>query len=242
MIFCFFIHFERKSISSKLMMFRLLRIFKHLKMFLYFKNYSIITSSWSISNRMINKDFVLILWRWSCFHQLRNHFFDDVSRWWACFSLIITLKTISLINRISCFNNDRIKSLKAFFSWFCNILFCSSFFASESRWIKAFNVLRFTLNILTSTDMFSVKFSFKNFFAFFISMMMMMKMSFILTRKKDLFWFEKKVDNQFKNQIIAIITITNEISEDLWHRIFMKWVIWINFNQISDDFQWWWWW
>jgi hypothetical protein len=90
--------------------------------------------------------------------------------------------------------------------------------------------------------MFSVKFSFKNFFAFFISMMMMMKMSFILTRKKDLFWFEKKVDNQFKNQIIAIITITNEISEDLWHRIFMKWVIWINFNQISDDFQWWWWW
>jgi hypothetical protein len=39
----------------------------------------------------------------------------------------------------------------------------------------------------------SVRFFFKNFFAFFISTMMMMKMRFILTRKKDLFWFEKKL-------------------------------------------------
>ncbi len=224
------------------MMFRLLRIFKHLRMFLYFKNHSITTSSWPTSNRMTDRDFVLILWRWSCFHQLRNHLFDDVSRWWARFNLTIALKTISLVNRISCFSNDRIKSSRAFFSWFCNILFCSSFFASESRWMKALNVLRFTLNILAATDMLFVKFSLKNFFAFFMSMMMMMKMSFILTRKRDLFWSEKKIDNQSENQIIAIITTTNEISESLCHRIFMRWVIWINFSQISDDFQWWWWW
>jgi hypothetical protein len=69
----------------------------------------------------------------------------------------------------------------------------------------------------------SVKFSFKNFFAFFISTMMMIKMKFILTRKRSLFWFEKKIDNQSENQIIAIITITNEISEDLCRRIFMRW-------------------
>jgi signal transduction histidine kinase len=65
---------------------------------------------------------------------------------------------------------------------------------------------------------------------------------FILTRKRDLFWFEKKLDNQSENQMTAIITTTNEISEGLCHRIFMRWVIWINFSQISDDFQWWWWW
>jgi hypothetical protein len=84
----------------------------------------------------------------------------------------------------------------------------------------------------------SVRFSLKNFFAFFISTMMMMKMRFILTRKRS---FEKRIDNQSKNQITAIITITNEISEDLCDRIFIKWVIWVNFSQISDDFQWWWW-
>jgi hypothetical protein len=88
----------------------------------------------------------------------------------------------------------------------------------------------------------SVRFFRKNFFAFFIPTMMMMKMRFILTRKRSLFWFEKEVDNQSENQITAIITITNEISGDLWHRIFKRWVIWINFSQISDNFQWWWWW
>jgi hypothetical protein len=83
----------------------------------------------------------------------------------------------------------------------------------------------------------SVIFSFKNFFAFFISTMMMMKMTFILTRKKNLFWFEKKIDNQSENQITAIITTTNEISEDLCDRMFIRWIIWVNINQISDDFQ-----
>jgi hypothetical protein len=90
--------------------------------------------------------------------------------------------------------------------------------------------------------MLSVGFSLKNFFAFSMPMMMVVKMGFILTRKRDLFWFEKRVDNQSENQIIAIITATNEISGGLCHRIFMRWIIWINFSQISDDFQWWWWW
>jgi hypothetical protein len=80
--------------------------------------------------------------------------------------------------------------------------------------MKALNDLRFTLNILAATNMLSVRFFLKNFFAFFISMMMMMKMSFILTRKKDLFEFEKKIDNQLEIQIIAIITITNDVNED----------------------------
>jgi hypothetical protein len=88
----------------------------------------------------------------------------------------------------------------------------------------------------------SVRFSLKNFFAFFISTMMMMKIRFILTRKKDLFWFEKEIDNQSENQITAIITTTNEISKNLCNRIFIRWVIWVNISQISDDFQWWWWW
>ncbi len=140
------------------------------------------------------------------------------------------------------FSNDRIKSSRAFISWFCNTLLCSSFFAPESRWMKALIDLAFTLNILAATALLSVRFSLKNFFAFFISTVMMMKMESILTRKRDLFWSEKKIDNQSENQITAMITITNEVSEDLWHRIFMRWVIWINFSQISDDFQWWWWW
>jgi hypothetical protein len=63
---------------------------------------------------------------------------------------------------------------------------------------------------------------------------------FILTRKRGLFWFEKKLDNQSENQMTAIITITNEVNERLCHRIFMRWIIWINFNQINDDFQWRW--
>jgi hypothetical protein len=69
----------------------------------------------------------------------------------------------------------------------------------------------------------SVKFSLKNFFAFFISTVMMMKMRFILTRKRSLFWFEKRIDNQSENQITAIITTTNEISGGLCRRIFMRW-------------------
>ncbi len=310
MIFCFFIHFKRKSISSKFIIFRRLRIFKTLRMFLYFTNHSTTAFSTSTSNRMTDRGFVLIfsvaaelsfehveqpdsiqssgwtrisiqlsglnkifcsnprnlyvtssvssgsscstqglswrvcstrgsglnfcsklnstirlliLWRWSCFHQSRNHFFDDVWRRWARFSLTIALKTISLVDRISCFSNDRIKSSRAFISWFCNILLCFSFFASESRLMKALKNLAFTLNILAATALLSVKFSFKNFFAFFISTMMMIKMKFILTRKRSLFWFEKKIDNQSENQIIAIITITNEISEDLCRRIFMRW-------------------
>jgi hypothetical protein len=71
------------------------------------------------------------------------------------------------------------------------------------------------LSILAATALLSVKFSFKNFFAFFISTMMIMKMRFILTRKRNLFWFEKRIDNQSENQITAIITITNEINESL---------------------------
>jgi hypothetical protein len=98
------------------------------------------------------------------------------------------------------------------------------------------------LNIFVATALLSVRFSFKNFFAFFISTIMMMKMKFMLTRKRDLFWFEKRINNQSENQITAIITIINEISEDLCDRIFIRWIIWININQISDDFQWWWWW
>jgi hypothetical protein len=87
----------------------------------------------------------------------------------------------------------------------------------------------------------SVKFSFRNFFALFIAMKM--KMIFmILIRKRSLFEFEKRLDNQSENQITAIIRITNEISEGLCHRIFMRWIMWINFSQINDDFQWWWWW
>ncbi len=242
MIFCFFIHSERKSFSSKLMMFRLLRIFKILRVILYFKNQSITVSSWSTSNRMIDRDFVLILWRWSCFHQFRNHLFEIVLRRWVRFKSTIALNTIWLIDKISCLSNDRIKSSRAFISWFCNILLCLSFFASESRWMKALNDLAFTLNIFAATALLSVRFFLKNFFAFFISTMMMMKMRFILTRKRDLFWFEKRIDNQFENQITAIITTTNEISEDLCDRIFIRWVIWVNINQISDDFQWWWWW
>ncbi len=49
---------------------------------------------------------------------------------------------------------------------------------------------------------------------------------------------KKRLDNQ----TTAITTTTNEVSGGLCHRIFMRWVIWINFSQISDDFQWWWWW
>jgi hypothetical protein len=79
------------------------------------------------------------------------------------------------------------------------------------------------LNILAATALLFVKFSRKNFFAFFISMMMMMKMKFILTRKRNLFWFEKRLENELENQITAIIRTTNEISEDLCRRIFMRW-------------------
>jgi hypothetical protein len=45
--FLLFMHFKRKSISSKFTMFRLLRIFKILRVFLYFKNQLITASSWS---------------------------------------------------------------------------------------------------------------------------------------------------------------------------------------------------
>jgi hypothetical protein len=196
-----------------LMMFRLLRIFKALRVFLYFKNHSITASSWSTSNRMIDRDFVLILWRWSCFHQSRNHLFDDVERWWARFNLTIALNTMTHVKRIECFSNDRIKSSNAFISWFCNILLWFSFFWPESRLMKLINEFALTLNTLAAIALLSVRFSFKNFFAFFISTVMMMKMKFILTRKRDLFWFEKRVDNQSEYQITAIITTTNEISE-----------------------------
>jgi hypothetical protein len=183
------------------MMFRLLRTFKALKMILYFKNHSIIAFSWSTSKRMIDKDFVLILWRWSCFHQSRNHLFDDVERWWARFKFTIALNTIIDVNRISCFSNDRIKSSKAFISWFCNILLWFSFFWSESRLMKLINDREFTLNILAAIALLSVRFFFKNFFAFFISTMMMMKMRFILIRKRDLFWFEKKIANELQSKL-----------------------------------------
>ncbi len=205
------------------MMFRLLRIFKILRMFLYFKNQSITAFSWSTSNRMIDRSFVLILWRWFCFHQSRNHLFENVLRRWARFKSTIALNTIWLIDKISCLSNDRIKSSRAFISWFCNILLCLSFFTFESRRIDSVNVFSFTLNILAATALLFVKFSRKNFFAFFISMMMMMKMKFILTRKRNLFWFEKRLENELENQITAIIRTTNEISEDLCRRIFMRW-------------------
>ncbi len=169
--------------------------------------------------------------------------FNRYKKMMSTFSLTKALKTISLVSRISCFSNDRIKSLRAFISWFCNILLCLSFFVSESRWMKALNDLTFTLNILAATALLSVGFSFKSFFAFFIPMVMMVmvEMKFIL-ENETCFTLEKRVDNPSENQITAIITATNEVSGGLCHRIFMRWVIWINFCQISDDFQWWWWW
>jgi hypothetical protein len=50
--------------------------------------------------------------------------------------------------------------------------------------MKALNDLRFTLNILAATDMLSVGFSFKNFFAFSIPMVVVVEMGSILTRKR----------------------------------------------------------
>jgi hypothetical protein len=91
--------------------------------------------------------------------------------------------------------------------------------------MEALNVLRFTLNILAATDMLSVGFSLKIFFAFSIPMVVVVEMGSILTRKRGLFWSEKGVDNQPENQITAITTATNEVSGGLWHRIFMRWVI-----------------
>ncbi len=201
MISCFFIHSDRNLFSSKLMMFRLLRTFKALRVFLYFKNHSITASSWPTSKRMIDRDFVLILWRWPCFHQPRNHLFDDVERWWTRFKLTIALNTMTHVDRIECFSNDRIKSSNAFISWSCNILLWFSFFWSESRLMKLINDLEFTLNILAAIALLSVKFFFKNFFAFFISTMMMMKMRFILIRKRSLFWFEKKIANELQMKL-----------------------------------------
>ncbi len=160
---------------------------------------------------------------------------------WARFKLTIALNTIWLIDKISCLSNDRIKSSKAFISWFCNILLCFSFFSPESRRMNSVTFSHLRWIFLAATALLSVKFSFRNFFALFIAMKM--KMIFmILIRKRSLFEFEKRLDNQSENQITAIIRITNEISEGLCHRIFMRWIMWINFSQINDDFQWWWWW
>jgi hypothetical protein len=73
------------------------------------------------------------------------------------------------------------------------------------------------LNILAATALLSVRFSFRNFFALFIAMKWRWWYSW--------FWFEKKLENELENQITAIIRTTNEVSGDLYHRIFMRWVI-----------------
>jgi hypothetical protein len=93
-----------------------------------------------------------------------------------------------------------------------------------------------------------VRFSLKNFFAFFISTMMMMKMRSILTRKRNLFWFEKKVDNQSENQITATITTTNDVSgSNIYQMSYLnqfqsnKWrfsVMMMMINLINDWFWW----
>jgi hypothetical protein len=75
------------------------------------------------------------------------------------------------------------------------LLFWFSFFWPESRLMKVINEFTFTLNILAATALLSVEFSLKNFFAFFIPTVMMMKMGFILIRKRNLFCFEKKIAN-----------------------------------------------
>ncbi len=208
-------------------MFRILRIF--VSLILIFERNKITAFSWPTSNRMIDSGFVLILWRWSCFHQSRNHLFDGALRRWACFSLTITLKTISLIDRISCFSNDRIKSSRAFISWFCNILFRFLFFSSESRLMEEFKDFRFTLNNLAATTWLSVRFSLKNFFAWSITVTVDGGRWTVdggrwtvdggrwwwwwwRWRKRGLFWPEKGVDNQLENQINAITTATNDVS------------------------------
>ncbi len=53
--------------------------------------------------------------------------------------------------------------------------------------MEALKNLAFTLNILAATALLSVGFSLKNFFAFSIPMVMVVKMGSILTRKRGLF-------------------------------------------------------
>jgi hypothetical protein len=93
-----------------------------------------------------------------------------------------------------------------------------------------------------------VEFSLKNFFAFCMPTVMMMKMRFILTRKRDLFWFEKGVDNQLENQISATITATNDVSEgNIYQMSYMnqfqsnKWRFSVMMMMINliDDWFWW---
>jgi hypothetical protein len=94
----------------------------------------------------------------------------------------------------------------------------------------------------------SVRFSFQNFFAFFIAMTMKMMIFMILIKKRDLFWFEKRVDNQLENQITAIITTANDVSENnIYQMSFMnqfqsnKWrfsVMMMMINLINDWFWW----
>ncbi len=68
-----------------------------------------------------------------------------------------------------------------------------------------------------------------------------MKMKFILIWKRDLFWFEKRLQIKLKN-------LVNKTKQDCkWdNRVFeleilIRWVIQSNSYQISDDIQWWWW-
>jgi hypothetical protein len=42
--------------------------------------------------------------------------------------------------------------------------------------------------------------------------------------KKKLVLIRKRLDNQLENQITAITMTTNEVSEGLCHRIFMRWL------------------
>ncbi len=125
---------------------------------------------------MSANDLILILCNSFFFHQFLNHRRLEASDLWALFKKVITLKIRLCVDDMSQFNKNRMSSWKAFVLSCDNILLCSSrletnvfsvsFFSFFSRFIELYRMISIKSCMRTAQAMISMKFSFRNCFAF----------------------------------------------------------------------------
>jgi hypothetical protein len=111
---------------------------------------------------------ILILCNSLFFHQYLNHRRLKASDFWAFFKKDIASKIKLCVDKIPHISNDQMRLWRTFVSSCDNILLCSLRLVFSSFWrlIKLYKVISIRLYMRAAQAMISMRFSFKNCFAF----------------------------------------------------------------------------
>ncbi len=153
------------------------------------------SNSWATKYRTTVNNLILILCNSLFFYHAWNHRRLETFDSFACFNHEITTKIRLYVNEISYIKNHQMKSWIIFVSFCDNILLCFSRLIFSFFWclIELYKVISNRSYMRAAQAMISVRFSFKNCFAFsmrFARVETKMRMTFSAIKMIMMFIFE----------------------------------------------------